>query len=65
MESSTTYSNLVNYESTTSNSTNYINGVSSASPESIPELLENGYFVKYEVVHTPEAESDLDSEESE
>ena len=58
MEESTTYSNLVNYESTTSNSINYINSVGSASPESVPELLENGFFVKYKATENLESELD-------
>lgn len=43
---------LVNYElsSSTSSSINYLSNQSSSSPESFPELMENGILVKYEQV---------------
>lgn len=43
--------NLVNYELTSSNSINYSTYLRSSSPQSFPEVMENGLIIKYEQVN--------------
>ena len=43
--------NLVNYDLSNSNSTNYSTFLKSSSPQSFPELMENGVLVKYNQVN--------------
>ncbi len=42
------YSNLVNYQDNDPNNVNYIPSQKSASPDSFPEIMENGILVRYE-----------------
>lgn len=42
------YSNLVNYQENDPNNINYIPSQKSASPDSFPEIMENGILVRYE-----------------
>lgn len=41
--------NLVNYNLSNSDSANYAAEITSSSPESLAELLENGVLIKYDV----------------
>lgn len=50
------YSNLVNYKDNTVDSINYSPFQSSASPESFPEIMENGILVKYEYLQNASEE---------
>lgn len=59
-------SELLNFEQSSSNSKNYVSFQTSSSPNSFPNLMNNGILVKYEQVKfTSEIVEDTNSEEVE
>lgn len=55
MEENNKISNLMNYELNNSNSSNYLPSQTSSSPDSFPNIMEEGILVEYkEIIYTSE-----------
>lgn len=47
MEDNTKISELMNYETVSSNSSNYVRPHSTSCPESFPNIMENGILIEF------------------